>query len=147
MNTRRLLALANKLDTVPRKQFNICKWVGHDWKGKPDLSCGTVACAMGWATTMPLFRKLGLRLDLAPDPAVWADVVIKTKSGVYVARDGYESARTLFDIDDDTATSLFSGSEYRRDERTGEVDTQEVTPKRVAKKIRKVVAEYKRKRA
>lgn len=32
---------------------------------KPEdiLSCGTSACALGWAATMPYFRKLGLRFN------------------------------------------------------------------------------------
>ncbi len=58
----RLLKLADKLDSVPDEQFSYLSWVGSDWEGKPDLSCGTTACALGWATTIPSFRKLGLRL-------------------------------------------------------------------------------------
>lgn len=58
----RLLKLADFLDKLPRSRFNYASWVGKDWKGKKDLSCGTTACALGWATTMPTFRKLGLRM-------------------------------------------------------------------------------------
>ena len=59
---RRLRKLADFLDKLPRKRFNYLVWVGEDWKGAPDLSCGTTACAVGWATTIPAFRRLGLRL-------------------------------------------------------------------------------------
>jgi hypothetical protein len=59
---RRLLLLARKLERLPPKRFSYNRWVGFNWKGRADLSCGTTACALGWATTMPVFRKLGLRL-------------------------------------------------------------------------------------
>lgn len=59
---KRLLKLADFLDKLPPKRFNYCKWVGDDWRGAKDLSCGTTACALGWATTIPQFRKLGLFL-------------------------------------------------------------------------------------
>jgi hypothetical protein len=58
----RLLELAKLLRKLPKKRFNYTHWVGNDWKGKPDLSCGTTACALGWATTIPSLRKQGLRL-------------------------------------------------------------------------------------
>lgn len=65
----RLLRLAAFLDNLPPERFNFSHSVGDDWQGKPDLSCGTTACGIGWASTMPEFRKLGLRLragDCAP---------------------------------------------------------------------------------
>lgn len=44
-------------------RFNFSSWVDDGtYQGKPDLSCGTTACALGWATTVPAFRKEGLRL-------------------------------------------------------------------------------------
>lgn len=58
----RLLKLADLLDTLPPNRFDYNEWVGKNWKGNPDLSCGTTACALGWATTIPEFRELGLRL-------------------------------------------------------------------------------------
>jgi hypothetical protein len=60
MNKRRLLRLAAFLEELPPKRFDYSVWVGFDWKGAKDLSCGTTACALGWATTIPSF---GLRLQ------------------------------------------------------------------------------------
>lgn len=60
---RRLLALADFLNKLPKDRFDYSTWVGSDWEGKPNLSCGTTACAFGWATVMPSLRKLGLKLD------------------------------------------------------------------------------------
>ena len=58
----RLLKLADFLDALPPKRFHYNHWVGDDWGGAADFSCGTTACALGWATTMPEFRELGLRM-------------------------------------------------------------------------------------
>jgi hypothetical protein len=58
----RLLRLAAYHETVPGKRFDFSSWVGKDWGGAPDLSCGTTACGLGHATTIPEFRYLGLVL-------------------------------------------------------------------------------------
>ena len=58
----RLLELAEFLEALPPKRFDYNEWAGTDWKGAQDLSCGTTACALGWATAIPKFRKLGLVL-------------------------------------------------------------------------------------
>jgi len=94
----RLLYLAQFLRTLPRKKFNYDNWVGWDWEGKPDLSCGTSACALGWATTLPRFRRLGLRLN----EKSFAVVNVKTgiKRSISVAMDTFflteEEANYLF---------------------------------------------------
>lgn len=62
VSARRLLKLAIFLEALPRKRFDYSHWVGDDWQGARDLSCGTTGCALGWAATMPEFRRLGLRL-------------------------------------------------------------------------------------
>lgn len=58
----RLLRLAAFLRELPAKRFDYNFFVGDGWKGAQDLSCGTTACAIGWAATMPEFRRRGLRL-------------------------------------------------------------------------------------
>ncbi len=62
VSNRRLLRLATFLKTVPKERFDFSHWVGRGWDGRQDLSCGTTACALGWAATIPFFRRLGLRL-------------------------------------------------------------------------------------
>lgn len=54
----RLLKLARFLDTLPPERFYFGRWASAVCID----DCGTTACAMGWATTIPAFRKLGLRL-------------------------------------------------------------------------------------
>lgn len=125
MNKKRLLKLADFLETVPRKRFDMQTWVGDEWKGKEDLSCGTSACAMGWATTIPSFRKLGLRLQRS---YVWGH------SPAYGSRYGLDAAQKFFEIDLQTATLLFAPAKEYKD---GSIS--KITPKQVAKRIRKVV--------
>jgi len=62
INIDRLLKLAGFLDELPHKNFTFNSWVGFGFNGKLDLSCGTTACALGWATTIPEFRGAGLCL-------------------------------------------------------------------------------------
>jgi hypothetical protein len=63
VSKRRLLALAEFLRKLPPKRFEFGVEVSDAWQGKADLSCGATACAMGWSTTMPIFRRLGVRLS------------------------------------------------------------------------------------
>lgn len=62
----RLLKLAAFLRLLPPEKFDLEYWVSNSkgaLRGNEEAdprSCGTKACAMGWATTMPLFRRLGL---------------------------------------------------------------------------------------
>jgi len=58
----RLEKLYTFLGTVKPKKFNFGSWANSE-SGKPDVNvCGTTACALGWAASMPEFRKRGLKL-------------------------------------------------------------------------------------
>ncbi len=59
MNRERLLRLADFLDTLPPSKFNYGTWADTL---TPEGTCGTTACALGWAAQMPEFRELGLCL-------------------------------------------------------------------------------------
>jgi hypothetical protein len=63
---KRLLTLAKFLRTVPKKRFNMGYWAAGKFCGKVNEAkhnqCGTAACAMGWACTIPAFRRAGLKL-------------------------------------------------------------------------------------
>lgn len=132
MHARRLLKLADFLETIPETRFDLRTWVGDSWKGKQDLSCGTTACALGWACTMPEFRKLGVRLKRG-----------ELKGPGIVGRrdsDAPAVAKHLFGIGDyddegsyETYYQLFFSSAYSTGIATKPVD--------VAARIRAVVAE------
>ncbi len=134
---RRLLKLADFLDTVPEERFNFRKWVNNDWGGKADLSCGTQACALGWATTIPSFRKLGLRLIKNPIH----DSIFKFVPGLKDFE--YDNDR-LLGPSQDACWKIFGLSSYEHDilftEDSG-LDIDDVTPKEVANNIRNFVEE------
>ena len=56
---RTLLAF---VETVPEDQLNMNLILAESslGAGRGTIDCGTVGCAIGWATTMPEFRALGL---------------------------------------------------------------------------------------
>ena len=134
---KRLLKLVELLEKLPRKRFDYDHWVGSDWKGKPDLSCGTTACAFGWATTIPSFRKAGLHLQSGYD---YTDVIFK-------GRRGFWAASEFFGLSEEEAENLFSpeGSAYYMIETPFETPSSylkdapgsDATPKQVAKHIRR----------
>lgn len=86
-----LLELADLLDNLPKERFCYGFWVGEDWEGSPDLSCGTSACAAGWATTLPSFRAKGLYLaNYAPayrtdDHTVYGEAAMAVVLGIRVS--------------------------------------------------------------
>lgn len=54
--------LAEFMMTLPRARLYMPNFVGTNWLGAPDLSCGTTACAAGWASTIPCLRRQGIVL-------------------------------------------------------------------------------------
>lgn len=67
MKAKRLLKLANFLEQeVPKHKFDMAIFVSETDEGhwpKEAGHCGTTACAGGWATAVPAFRKRGLKLS------------------------------------------------------------------------------------
>lgn len=119
---KRLRKLTDLLDTVPDERFDYVRWVGSNWQGKSDLSCGTTACALGWATTIPAFRKLGLRLLFDGFEGVHNIVNINKPDEC----DTFKVASDLFRISYEDSVSLFAPG----------VGEGHFTARQVAKKIR-----------
>jgi hypothetical protein len=82
VSNQRLLLLADFLEVLPIDRFDYNHWVGLNWKGAPDLSCGTTACALGWACAMPEFQALGLQLSSDTQHVAQVAKVINPKLGV-----------------------------------------------------------------
>jgi hypothetical protein len=96
-SARRLLKLAAFLEKLPDNRFDYGLWVGPNWKGDADFLCGTTACALGWATTMPEFRSLGLVMDRVR-------VVKDEKTGKY----GHQAAVRVFGLTANESDYLFT---------------------------------------
>lgn len=127
MRTDRLLTLAAFLDSLPPERFDFGHWVGDKWEGRPDLSCGTTACAAGWATTIPEFREAGLRMRASN----WGGGF-----PVFKPYTGFTALGVFFDLGPDpyaAAARVFG-------DLSGLPDT--ATPKQVAAHIRKTVRHH-----
>lgn len=151
ISRNRLLKLADFLDKLPRERFDYGSWVGSDWKGKPDLSCGTTACALGWATTMPEFRRLGLRLTKGrPDPSndvFDANMCVTLKqSHARATLDGsFKAASKVFGLSEEESEYLFApNADHPYDDYGKWSPGGEATPKEVARHIRRFVKLYRK---
>lgn len=146
MHAERLLRLADFLDTLPSYRFKFDQWVGFDWKGAPDLSCGTTACALGWATTIPEFRELGLILVRENNGDSYP--ALKDSQSLRLMQEGYGSewqciataAEHIFGITAADTRRLFMPVYETREGRVGRLGP-EASPKQVAEHIRKFVRE------
>lgn len=126
---KRLELLVKKLNEIQEDQFSLGIWWSED-------ECGTTGCAMGWATTIPEFQRLGLRrvgkmVELGPleaygaairlfgiqyetahhlfSPNGWVDYTTKPFFGTFARRwaDGYlRTLKTPFGMDRDVYASL-----------------------------------------
>jgi hypothetical protein len=137
---RRLEKLAEFLQTLPPKKFTIGQWMNLDHTPKEAFIeidanyCGTAGCALGWATTIPSFRKAGLRLYSVKN--FWGDS--STQGEVYLIdpktnekiTDNFGAAAQFFGTGDDTDW-IFCPDFY--------INEDKVTPKIVAARIRKVL--------
>ena len=103
MNTELLLKLADLLYTVPEEQFQYETWATSEHPKVVMLgSCGTTACALGWATTMK-----------ETDLSFWTvdkqtAIQVKHSTGVM----GTTAAQVAFDLDVEEAQALFLPCEY-----------------------------------
>jgi hypothetical protein len=120
---RRLRKLAKCLDHVKPEQFRMSTW----WAGKPLPGCGTAACALGHACTIPEFYVLGLRLKLKCTCQYCTNAFIPVFKGMK----SFEAAERFFGITQQEARDLFTSNSMRGD-----------TPKQVAARIRIVADTY-----
>lgn len=138
----RCLTLANFLDELPMEKWNFDTWVGGQWQGNPDLSCGTTACAFGWAATIPEFQALGLRLQPSNSgvggfPTVDDDLF---QSSHYAPP---RAARVIFGLSGVEYDMIFTYRGYEGDEELEDENGDVVvTPVVVAKTLRRYAYEY-----
>lgn len=130
MDKKKLLRLADFLETIPRKAFSITNWVTR-YADKPEGEvpgeCGFAGCAVGWAAHQKLFK--GLRISEGGSYPEY----IGTHGYVW---QGFDAPKVLFNITDRQASELFHRDFYPANPKTGRRDP---TPKQVAAKIRKFV--------
>lgn len=134
---RRVLKLVEFMEKLPpsaNKHFDMDTWCSHDGEAHEHLqpgdsvsqsdvmTCGTTACAAGWAATMPYFRRLGLELRWDGFDAA---MFVKGRRDTM-----FSEVPRLFDLDLQRAEELFAGTNTDK------------TPKAWAKRARKLIKEW-----
>ena len=130
----RLLKLAAFLDNVPPERFDLSFWYGRFLDGGSHVNdyeyfknnCGTAACAIGWACTIPSFRKAGLRIN--PN----SDYGENYYTPVYKSYREFTAVNEFFGLEIQDSQHLFFDSSYPERFRT--------SPKTVADRIREFVS-------
>lgn len=135
LSKTRLEKLIKYMESRPKsaaKHFSMKSWFNHDSDhdikvgtvitAKHLHACGTSACAMGYAATMPYFRKLGLSVK----QGAW---------GAYLHFNGnedrtFDQVQQLFDITFDQACDLFGADKADR------------SPQSWAKRARRLVKKW-----
>lgn len=106
----RLEKLYAFLGTIKPKKFKFGSWAESP-TGQTDVNvCGSTACALGWAASMPEFRKRGLKLQW--EIYGWdhnmeseATVVMKNKAGFKIYGD--DAGAEFFGLTAEEAEYLF----------------------------------------
>lgn len=143
VGNRRLLALAKLLMRLPAERFNFNHVVSERWGGAQDISCGTTACALGWAATMPALRRQGLRI-LRHQRGNGVGVSLTPDLSYDMSSERY-AARVLFAVTYDDFERLFVPHDGPACYRTHPAQLgSKATPRDVARNIRAFVKERSR---
>jgi hypothetical protein len=152
----RLLLLADFLEKLEPERFYFNSWVGKSWAGHADLSCGTTACGLGWASAMPEFQALGLHLSNAGQEVPIHPRLREDKTGEFWEAT-CRATEFIFGLNDVDTELLFVATEDETDEASAVDDdvlmsaedegkdgrlSRRATPKRLAQHIKSFV-EYK----
>lgn len=126
-----LMRLVKYMESLPpeaKEHFDMDSWFGHR-RGNHDYNlaygdpvtkrtlryCGTSACALGYAATIPAFRRRGLTMQVGGEPRYGNDF-------------SFDAAVSFFNISHWQSELLFSGVNTVR------------TPKQWAKRARRLIA-------
>lgn len=140
-HAKRLLKLAEKLESVPAKKFDMTTWKTETYKG--ERLCGTAACALGWACEIPEFRKAGLRAKLdytdeSEEGKLQLDyrVTCPSKNAIGGVAENRFAGEEFFGLTPGEAYTLFMPETY-----FGTV-AGNITRRMVAKRIHELVRKY-----
>ncbi len=162
MNIKRMLKLADVLNEVDPNHFYINDWFFEleegrsiadtdtgdifeledaqvdpvlDPKGLCKHTCNTVACALGWAASIPEFRRAGLVIkDKTP-------TILDAKG--HVQAEGFRAGSIFFDLAYDLAQEIFSEDGYPEFVDSGETITPKVVSKRIHQEIKNFIRNQK----
>lgn len=134
MKNKRLLKLADLLDEDAKNKkgikFDMYQW-GRVKNADHPVSCGTHACALGFAALTGKFKGLGA--SISPDGRVRFKL-----DDILVEPD--EVSKEIFGLTEDQFKYLFIGSAYLENEKFGVAGMEGAkAERRVAKRIRRLV--------
>ena len=123
---KRLIALADLLDGLPEGKFDFGTWgsvnksapAGADALREANL-CGTTACALGWAPSLPFAKRLGFKLEVFEHPLLtggnfkYAEF---TKNGAYASSE--KVAKELFGLGEGVMDYIFHKSVLNRNDKS-----------------------------
>ena len=103
--TSKLLIVHNLMWTLPEEKVNLYGWRGTEDSSKDVelFKCGSVACAIGWATATPTFQMLGFEFNHVTDQPKFNNL------------GGWEAVANFFDISVSEAICLFQAYPYSTD--------------------------------
>lgn len=110
--------------------------------------CGTTCCALGWAGTIPEFRKRGLRLEVNADVSEYEFIndtldstvsLYDTGNGELVTDNPFEAGALFFGLHIEESAYLFDPDEYVDLVPTANRCSNNIKPKHVVKHINKVL--------
>lgn len=133
---KRLLKLAEFLEALPRKKFDYRFYATSE--EETIRECPTTACAIGWACTMPTFKRLGAYLTVDRFLGLTYHLTYHFQPQMKGAEDEGEFAvgEQIFGLSVEEFDYLFNP--YVGMENPGKPGP-DATPKQVAKHIRKFV--------
>lgn len=143
-HAQRLAKLARYMKTVDEDQFYLGNWIDGNYNNLPKLvdvvnaeirpghivtqevlhSCGTTACLLGHAATMPEFRKRGLKLIIrsyhyygvvknVSRAVIRGEVVLRDEhTNLIIAYDSIRAGQYFFGLDYQEALELFTERGY-----------------------------------
>lgn len=106
MKKERLLKVAEILEEVRPKLFNLYSWINIETKD--GNMCSTSACAIGWAAQHPWFQSRGLRLAQKEDGEHMFPYLFGTEE------EEFDAIRKFFGVSDVEATYLFDPIAYKK---------------------------------
>ena len=149
MKRKLLLRAAEILKSIPKKQFDLDRWMSGEAdqcilagkKVTKKAKCGTVACAGGWLGLTKEFNDRGLKFVKTGNEDYSTTDLIFEKKGEMITDDPFDALRKTFDISWEQADALFTSSgdgEYDDaiyDKHGHDLDDRELFQQRVKKVI------------
>lgn len=123
LQRRRIQALVDLFEDFekkrPRGVINMSMWGSHAGAHPPeqDAWCGTTCCALGWATTIPLLRRAGLkgewvesyRWTITDPDRLRLSISFEDKKGDYHTSEELVAGAMVFGMSQCVSSYIFGG--------------------------------------